>query len=152
MMYLRIHVHGAEPYPLEGLGLELDEAIAREAATIAGDAGSDLLEDPGQEARDELEARIRLEAGRALRKSGDKYRDPAGVLWTLESDRSVLAAESVRGRLDRALGFSGALNPPAGSDPIAGNQSKHVGADGRLRYDADGSEVFPGATGRRIYE
>jgi hypothetical protein len=32
---------------------------------------------------------------------------------------------------------------------ITTNQSKHVGPDGRLRYDADGSEVFPGPTGVR---
>lgn len=34
-------------------------------------------------------------------------------------------------------------------DPIAADQSKHVGEDNRLRYNADGSEVFPGATGVR---
>jgi hypothetical protein len=32
---------------------------------------------------------------------------------------------------------------------VVQNQSKHVGADGKLRYDADGSEVFPGPTGVR---
>lgn len=36
-----------------------------------------------------------------------------------------------------------------GADPVRRDQSKHVGADGRLRYSADGSEVFPGATGVR---
>jgi len=34
-------------------------------------------------------------------------------------------------------------------DPVARDQSKCVGADGVLRYSADGSEVFPGATGVR---
>ena len=35
------------------------------------------------------------------------------------------------------------------SDPVRTDQSKEVGADGRLRYSADGSEVFPGPTGVR---
>jgi hypothetical protein len=34
-------------------------------------------------------------------------------------------------------------------DPVARDQSKYVGEDGRLRYSADGSEVFPGPTGVR---
>lgn len=34
-------------------------------------------------------------------------------------------------------------------DPVERNQSKHVDAAGALRYDADGSEVFPGPTGVR---
>lgn len=39
--------------------------------------------------------------------------------------------------------------PPAGRDPIHANQSKFVDEAGILRYRADGSEVFPGATGVR---
>lgn len=35
------------------------------------------------------------------------------------------------------------------TDPVQQNQSKYVGADGRLRYVADDSEVFPGPTGVR---
>jgi hypothetical protein len=35
------------------------------------------------------------------------------------------------------------------NDPIRTNQSKYRGRDGRLRYQADGSEVFPGPTGVR---
>jgi hypothetical protein len=38
------------------------------------------------------------------------------------------------------------------NDPVRKNQSKHVGADGHLRYDADGSRVFPGPTGVRTRE
>lgn len=34
-------------------------------------------------------------------------------------------------------------------DPVETNQSKHVDSEGVLRYDADDSEVFPGATGVR---
>lgn len=36
--------------------------------------------------------------------------------------------------------------------PIQVNQSKYVGDDGKLRYQADGSEVFPGRTGVRRWE
>lgn len=37
-------------------------------------------------------------------------------------------------------------------DPVRKNQSKHVGEDGQLRYDADNSLVFPGPTGVRHEE
>lgn len=37
-------------------------------------------------------------------------------------------------------------------DPIHSDQSKHTDAEGKLRYNADGSEVFPGPTGVRRYE
>jgi len=34
-------------------------------------------------------------------------------------------------------------------DPVLKDQSKYRDADGKLRYSADGSEVFPGPTGVR---
>lgn len=83
-MTLRIHVPGAEPYTdLEDVD-ELVEAIKEEARTASFDAGSDLLDDPGQEARDGFAREIVKEATAALVHAGDQYRDPAGVLWSLE--------------------------------------------------------------------
>ena len=39
--------------------------------------------------------------------------------------------------------------PRPWADPVKRDQSKYVGDDGKLRYYADGSEVFPGPTGVR---
>lgn len=38
---------------------------------------------------------------------------------------------------------------PWAKDPVKKDQSKYRGADGKLRYSADGSEVYPGPTGVR---
>lgn len=83
MRLLRIHQREAEPYDLDVV--ELADAIESEADTIASDAGSDLLDDPGEEARAELRERVQREALRALEAKGE-YRDPTGVRWTLEQE------------------------------------------------------------------
>lgn len=61
----------------------LPEAIRAEAETVASDAGSDLLDDPGEAARAELRDRVIREATAALRDTGDAFRDPLGIRWEL---------------------------------------------------------------------
>lgn len=82
-LQLAIRVPEGEPYILGPL-CELADAIDNEARVIAEDAGSDLLEDPGEAARAELRAAIITEATVALNKEGATYRDPNRVLWVLE--------------------------------------------------------------------
>jgi hypothetical protein len=61
----------------------LAEAIAVEAEMIAGYAGADLLQSPGQAHRDALRDRIVSEMASALVSVGDRYRAPDGVLYSL---------------------------------------------------------------------
>jgi hypothetical protein len=84
---LRVHVQGAEPYEIGGWGINeetLSDAIEAEAETIAQDAGSDLIEENTEACRILLRDEVIKAASRALKKAGDSYRDPTGVLWTLE--------------------------------------------------------------------
>lgn len=83
VLQLVIHVRETEPYPVE-CDDDLREAIESEASTIAADAGSDLLADPGEEEREALRENVVREATAALRVAGDSYRDPTGVHWSLE--------------------------------------------------------------------
>ena len=84
-MILKAHVPGAEPYPVgdEISHQPLAEAIAAEADAIAADAGSDLLESPRAEHREQLRRRVIEEMTRALIDVGDSYRAPDGVLYSL---------------------------------------------------------------------
>ena len=84
-MILKVHLHGAESYDVgdEIWQMSLLEAIHAEAETIAGYAGSDLLESPDQAHRDALRDRIVSEITSALVSVGDVYRAPDGVLYSL---------------------------------------------------------------------
>ena len=84
-MILKAHVPGAEPYPVgdEIWHQRLEEAIAAEADAIAADAGSNLLESPRAEHREQLRRRVIEEMTRALIDVGDSYRAPDGVLYSL---------------------------------------------------------------------
>jgi hypothetical protein len=83
MLKLVIHSQGAEPYPITNYPEDLEDAIAAEAHTIAADAGSDLLDDPGEDARAALAQRIIDQASLFLTKAGDSYTDPTGTRWSL---------------------------------------------------------------------
>ena len=84
-MYLRVHLKDADPYEIgEGIGqVPLVFAIAQEADCLAADAGSDLLADPGEQAREELRQRVIREMTAALVRAGDGYRAPDGVRYSL---------------------------------------------------------------------
>ena len=84
-MILRVHLQGAASYDVgdEIWQETLAEAIHAEAETIAGYAGSDLLESPDQAHRDTLRDRIVNEMTSALVSVGDRYRAPDGVLYSL---------------------------------------------------------------------
>lgn len=59
-MMLKVHLQSAEPYEIgpEIWQQPLAEAIFAEAETIAGYAGSDLLESPDKSHRDQFRKRI----------------------------------------------------------------------------------------------
>jgi hypothetical protein len=84
-MILNVHVPGAHPYDVgdEIWQEPLEDAIRAEAETIAGYAGSELLESPDQSHRDALQDRVIAEMTRALVGVGDTYRAPDGVLYSL---------------------------------------------------------------------
>ena len=84
-MILKVHVPGAHPYDVgdEIWQEALEDAIRAEAETIAGYAGSDLLESPDQFHRDALRDRVIAEMTRALVGVGDTYRAPDGILCSL---------------------------------------------------------------------
>jgi hypothetical protein len=84
-MILKVHVDGAPSYEIgdEIWHGSLADAISAEAETIAGYAGSDLLESPDQAHRNALRDRIIAEMAAALVKIGDRYRAPDGVLYSL---------------------------------------------------------------------
>lgn len=81
-MKLHISHPDAEPYDLGPYGYTLEEALDAEATTIAQDAGSDLLEDPGEECRDALRQSI-VDDALATLTADETYTDPTGVRWTL---------------------------------------------------------------------
>jgi hypothetical protein len=84
-MIFRVHVQGAYDYDIgdEIWQQSLAEAITAEAETIAGYAGSDLLESPHQAHRDVLRHQIILDMTSALIDVGDEYGAPEGVRYTL---------------------------------------------------------------------
>lgn len=90
-MILRVHVQGAQHYDVgdEIWRQSLAEAITAEADTIAGYAGSDLLESPDQQHRDALRDQIIAEMTAALVDAGDEYRAPDGVRYSLIDESAV---------------------------------------------------------------
>jgi hypothetical protein len=84
-MILKVHLQGAASYDVgdEIWQESLSDAIHAEAETIAGYAGSDLLESPGQAHRDALRDQIVEEMTSALVSVGDRYRAPDGVRYSL---------------------------------------------------------------------
>lgn len=84
-MMLKTHLPGAEPYEIgpEIWQQPLADAIQAEAETIAGDAGSDLLESPDQKSRDQLRSRIIADMTKALTQIDDTYTAPDGVRYSL---------------------------------------------------------------------
>jgi hypothetical protein len=103
-MILKVHLHGAASYEVgdEIWQESLTHAIRAEAETIAGYAGSGLLESPNEPDRDALRDRIVDEMTFGLVSVGDRYRAPDGVLYSLieQSGADPLSGE---GRL-RAMG------------------------------------------------
>ena len=103
-MILRVHVEGARHYDVgdEIWQQSLAEAITAEANTIAGYAGSDLLESPDQKHRDALRDQIIAEMTAALVDVGDEYRAPDGVRYSLVDESAIdggtLSAVSSSGR------------------------------------------------------
>jgi len=96
-MILKVHVPGAHPYDVgdEIWQEALEDAIRAEAETIAGYAGSELLESPDQSHRDALRDQVIAEMTRALVGVGDTYRAPDGVLYSLaDDDRDERAAKA----------------------------------------------------------
>lgn len=90
-MILRVHVEGAPQYDVgdEIWHQPLAGAIAAEAETIAGYAGSDLLERPDQQHRDALRDQIVAEMTAVLVDVGDEYRAPDGVRYSLVDEAAV---------------------------------------------------------------
>ncbi len=74
-MILKVHLQGVASYAVgdEIWQESLADAIHAEADTIAGYAGSDLLESPDQAHRDALHDRIVDEMTSALVSVGDRY-------------------------------------------------------------------------------
>ena len=97
-MILRVHVESAQDNEIgdEIWQEPLAEAIAGEAQTIAGYAGSDLRESPDQAHRDALRDRLIVEMTKALVHVGDEYRPPDGVRYSLIAD-PMLDADRLRG-------------------------------------------------------
>jgi hypothetical protein len=105
-MMLKIHLHGAEPYEIgpEISQRPLMEAIYAEAETIAGYAGSDLLESPDQNHRDQLRDRIIAEMTKALTQIDDTYTAPDGVRYSLiESPAGCCRTSSAGSRSPRSF-------------------------------------------------
>jgi len=82
---LRVHVPGAESYPIgdEIWRIPIDEAIAQEADAIAADAGAELLAEPTEACREQLRQRVIEEMTAALIAAGDTYTAPDGVHYSL---------------------------------------------------------------------
>jgi hypothetical protein len=83
-MILRLHVPEAEPYLIDD-DQDLRKAIETEADAAASEADNRHLATGDEAERDEFRVRVVDEATEALRAPGDSYRDPIGVLWTLEA-------------------------------------------------------------------
>ena len=90
-MILKVHLDGAASYDVgdEIWQESLADAIHAEAETIAGYAGSDLLQSSDQAHRNALRDRIVGEMTAALVSVGDRYRAPDGVLYSLIEESSV---------------------------------------------------------------
>jgi hypothetical protein len=103
-MILKVHVPGAPWYDIgdEIWHESLADAISAEAETIAGYAGSDLLESPDQEHRDALRDQIIAEMTSSLVQIGDTYRAPHGVLYSL-TDSPELDEPVGEGRLSPVI-------------------------------------------------
>jgi hypothetical protein len=99
-MILKVHLKGAASHDVgdEIWQESLAEAIHAEADTIAGYAGSGLLESPDQAHRDALRDRIVDEMTSTLVSVGDRYHAPDGVLYSL-SELSGADPLSGEGRL-----------------------------------------------------
>jgi hypothetical protein len=99
-MILKVHLDGAASYDVgdEVWQESLADAIHAEAETIAGYAGSDLLQSSDQAQRNALRDRIVGEMTAALVSVGDPYRALDGVLYSLIEESSV-DAPSGGGRL-----------------------------------------------------
>jgi hypothetical protein len=104
-MILKVHLQGAASYDIgdEIWQESLADAIYAEAETVAGYAGSELLESQDEAHRDALRDRIVDEMTSALVIVGDRYRAPDGVLYSL-IEESALDPSSGEGRL-RAVGL-----------------------------------------------
>ena len=112
-MILKVHLDGAASYDVgdEIWQESLADAIHAEAETIAGYAGSDLLQSSDQAQRNALRDRIVGEMTAALVSVGDRYRAPDGVLYSLIEESSVDA--------------------PCGGGRLSGYGQSHVRADRR---------------------
>ena len=90
-MILKIHVQGAASYDIgdEIWQESLADAINAEAVTIAGYAGSDLLESADQAHRGAMRDRIVDEMTSALVGISDFYRAPDGVAYSLTDEPEV---------------------------------------------------------------
>jgi hypothetical protein len=99
-MILKVHLQGAASFDVgnEIWQESLAGAIHAEAETIAGYAGSDLLESPDQAHRDALRDEIVGEMTFALVNVGDRYCGPDGVLYSL-IEQSAPDRPSSDGRL-----------------------------------------------------
>ena len=99
-MMLKVHLQGAASYDVgdEIWQESLAEAIHAEAETIAGYAGSDLLQSSDQAQRNALRDLIVGEMTAALVSVGEGYRAPDGVLYSL-IEESALDAPCGGGRL-----------------------------------------------------
>ena len=93
-MMLKVHLQGAASYDVgdEIWQESLAEAIHAEAETIAGYAGSDLLQSSDQAQRNALRDLIVGEMTAALVSVGEGYRAPDGVLYSLIQESAVDAA------------------------------------------------------------
>lgn len=156
---------------VDATSVEDAERLAREEA-IAGNGGDPTNEDDQRTyALADVFARLKYEGIEDLLHAGrDEVRFALGVLDDLQVAafidqglaslhvRLVDGAEPEEYNPDLANALEAACNawdrvadmlPGFRDDPVSRDQSKHVGDDGRLRYTADGSEVFPGPTGVR---
>jgi hypothetical protein len=84
-MILKVHLQGAPHYEVgdEIWQQPLADAIAAEAETIADYAIADLIQPARHANRDALRDRIIAEMTSALRRVGDRYTAPDGVVYSL---------------------------------------------------------------------
>ena len=84
-LILHVHLDGAERYEIgdEIWQQPLADAIRTEAETIADHAGPGLLPFPGRAGRVAIRNHLIIEMTAALRRAGDTYRAPDGVVYTL---------------------------------------------------------------------
>lgn len=81
-MWLLVNMPGAEPYPIPDRQA-LVEAVEAEAATIAMNAGCELLADPGDDEREALrKSTVKLLLSHLWR-AGDYATAPDGAIYRL---------------------------------------------------------------------